>query len=108
MFPAAYRRARRLTEGQTGSIWLGHALAILQALLLVALVGVGGLLLALCGSGGTTRLNSQQVAAIQKTGTPRWLHARIPDAPTGDIVLPDTGLYPLVAANRDSRNPLHR
>ncbi|MDB5349420.1 MAG: ABC-type multidrug transport system, ATPase and permease component [Planctomycetota bacterium] len=108
MFPAAYRRARHLTDSRIGSIWLGHFLAVTQAVLFVLLVAVGGLLLSLAERAGVARLSARQVEAIQQTKTPKWVFDRLPAYSEGDIALPNTGLYPLVEAGRTSGNIVQR
>ena len=110
MFPAAYLRARKLASSRTGSLWLGHVLSVLQALMLVALVGVSGLILDLSLRRGVVRLPAARAAAIRDAGSPRWLVNRLPRVTTGgaEILLANTGLYPLAEENLSSRNPVHR
>ncbi len=113
MFPVAYRRARKLAEDRSRSILLAHLLAIVQSLLLVALVAIGGLLLELCDNGGLAILPASRIAEIQRTQRPHWIFERLPHAAPGEVGLgsvglPNMGLYSLVAANRDSVNPVHR
>lgn len=108
MFPDAYRRARKSTESRSGAMRMGLALAALEALLLVALLGVVALVLALCETRGVTRLSSDAVAAVHRGKAPRWLQDRVPTDAEGPQVLENTGLYPVVAANADASNPVHR
>lgn len=103
MFSDAYRRARKSVPARSGTLLLGSLLAALQALVLVALVGVGGLLLSLCESGGTTRLSADAVTKIEASHVPGWIYDRLDHSNPGLAQdLPDTGLYPLAAANLDS------
>ena len=108
MFPAAYRRARKLTEARRGSLRLGLLLSGVQALLLVKLLAVAGLLLGLCETGGVTRLSAERVADIESTQMPRWLFDRLPPDAEGRQRVENTGLNPLVEAGRASADPLHR
>ena len=108
MFPAAYRRARKLTESQFGSLWLGHLLTALQALFLLKLLLIGGLLLALCESGGTVRLETAQIVAIQADKVPKWLHERLPPDAATSMSIENTGLGAISWPNRQSSHPLHR
>ncbi len=104
----AYRRARQSASARSGALWLGSILAAIQALFLVGLLVVGGLLTALCESGGVTRLSAETVAHVESTKVPSWLYNRLPhDAPGPQDVL-DTGLYPMASANLDSPFPPHR
>lgn len=108
MFPAAYRRARKLTEARRGSLRLGLLLSVVQAVLLVKLLSVAGLLLGLCETGGTTRLSAERVAEIESTKLPKWLFDRLPADAEGRQRVENTGLHPLAEAGRHSSDPLHR
>jgi ATP-binding cassette, subfamily B, bacterial len=107
MFPAAYLRARKLTEARSGSMLLGRVLGAIQAILLVKLLCVAGLLLGLCETGGTTRLSAERVAEMEEAKLPRWLADRLPANAEGRQSVENTGLYPLVEAGRASADPLH-
>ena len=108
MFSDAYRRARKSASARSGSLFIGSLLAAVQALLMVGLVGVGGLLLTLCETVGVTRLSAETAAKIESSRVPSWLYDRIDHAVPGAQAIPDTGLYPLAAANLDSPFPHHR
>ncbi len=108
MFPAAYRRARKLTQARSGSLRLGLLLSVVQAVLLVTLLSVAGLLLGLCESGGTTRLSAERVAEIKDAKLPKWLFDRLPTDAEGRRQLENTGLYPLAEAGRASSDSLQR
>lgn len=108
MFPDAYRRARKAAAARAGSLRMASLLAALQAILLVKLLMVGGLILALCESRGTTHLSAARVAEIESTKAPTWLYHRLDHDAPGPQVLERTGLYPLVEAHRTSESWLHR
>lgn len=108
MFPVAYLRARKLTNSRSSSITLGHLLAAIQAIFLIALVAVGGLLLDLAIRRGVLPLSEERASAIRDAGLPRWLHDRLPEPQTGPVAINDTGLAPLAEENLASRNPAHR
>ncbi len=115
----ALRRARRTIQARSGSVWLLHLLAALQAFLLLALIATVGMLIALAATRGTTRLTGRELESAQAR-LPGWLEDQLPtpprDAqgqplapPPGLIVtVPDTGLYPLVPTGKSSPNVLHR
>jgi ABC-type multidrug transport system fused ATPase/permease subunit len=69
-------------------------------LLLLALLGIGGLLIALVDSRGETWATTGSL--------PSWISAP-PSTAIGDrLLVSDCGLYPVVAENRESVNPIHR
>jgi ATP-binding cassette subfamily B protein len=109
MQSAALRRVKHLMRARSGSIVALHALAFLDALLVLGLVLVGGLLLGLVETNGVTRLTEAQLVSDQ----PGWIAARLPANLRGDggrvageVRVANTGLYPLVAAGKLSPNPV--
>jgi ABC-type multidrug transport system fused ATPase/permease subunit len=95
----ALDRARRLIPSRgarTGVLFL----SLLEGTLLLALLGVLGLVLALLASHGETELDPSRAAA-----PPRWLRGLMPaPLPPGVVTLHDTGLSPTVVAN--DRSPV--
>ncbi len=93
---------------------MARGLAVMRALLLLGLLVIMGLLVALCASSGMTRLTGERVATIAHRGTPAWLYYRIhelhqvPGEVSRPLVISNTGLYPLVEADRESKNPIHQ
>jgi ATP-binding cassette subfamily B protein len=75
---------------------------VVQSLLALAALAVAGLVLALAETRGTTLLGVPRPVNL-----PSWIRPRAPDE-RAPALLKDTGLYPLAAANEESRNPWHR
>ncbi|HEV3167096.1 MAG TPA: ABC transporter ATP-binding protein [Isosphaeraceae bacterium] len=116
MHAAAYRRARKLLDTHPGAVMAAKLWGAVHALLLLAILGWAGLLLSLILSRGETQvrarefpaqLPSQGVAAGNIPSMPDWLVSRLPLASRDDITVPDTGVYPIVNRNLDSRNVAH-
>ncbi len=105
-------------KARSGSILAIQVLAVIDSILLLALVVVAGLVLGLIFTRGVTHLTSQHLTDREFPKLPAWMAARLPlyyernpispAANRGDAYLPDTGLYPMVAAGQFSRNPLQR
>lgn len=102
MHPATYqfRRARRIERTHASTFWTSRILAFLDALIVLAVVIVLGLLLNLLATRGTTWLNPAESGR-----PPAWLASQIPAHQNGTIVLDNTGLYPVVAANASANSP---
>jgi ABC-type multidrug transport system fused ATPase/permease subunit len=99
---ASYRRLRRLVAERSGPYLAAAVLAVLDALLCLSLLVVGGLLADLLVSRGVTHLPESRPA-------PAWLASRVPATRTSDVWVPDTGLTGLIADNRGPDSPwLHR
>jgi ABC-type multidrug transport system fused ATPase/permease subunit len=102
---------------RSGSLAGQYALAVLQSLLTLLLVAIGGLLLGLAASRGVSRFNESMLTGAARESIPSWLSDRLPSADPGqtvlrgaslDLALPDTGLYPLVQGAQSSENPFVR
>ena len=102
MHSAAYRRVRLLLGQRAGRVAAAHAFSAVQALLLLLLLGVGGLLLDLIVSRGEVRL-----APAQSSRVPRWLQGQVPVDPVGSFTIRNSGLYPVAARNEEAPNPFH-
>lgn len=101
---AAYRRVQQLWNLRPVLVGAARTVAVLHSLLVLALLGVGGLLLALILSRGIVRVGAGDLDQV-----PPWLSAQLPIDLDHDVVFRDTGLYPLVANNSGSRSsPAHR
>ena len=46
-------------------------------------------------------------ADVRRTALPAWIVRKAPARPEADVILTDTGLYPIVSRNLGSRNPAH-
>jgi ABC-type multidrug transport system fused ATPase/permease subunit len=103
MLPDSYRRVRKLLTQRAGQVAAAQAAGVIQSLLLLCLLVVGGLLLYLVISRGEVRIYGRQYPS-----TPKWLQAQVPARFTPEHTVRDSGLYPVVANNQDSRNPVHR
>lgn len=98
---AAYRRARSLLRIHPLPFWTAMALAVLEALLFLALLVVGGLLAGLLVTRGVTHLARESPA-----GPPRWLRVQqVPETAARDLWLSNTGLTGLAVANRGPASP---
>jgi ATP-binding cassette, subfamily B, bacterial len=102
MHAEAYARARKLLGDRRGAVISATALGVIHSLLLVALLTVAGLLAALLASQGQARYPSDKVQNL-----PRWVAHRATGQDQGDTLFDDTGLFPIVAGNLDSTNPVH-
>ena len=118
MYSDALSRAYRLMGTKSGSLFLIRALAVLQALLVLLLAIVMGLVLNLADHKGVTHLESTHLEPGPFAELPAWLRDRLPpldqlDAiDSGDkklaLTVPETGLYPVVANTALSSDPVHR
>src|SRR6516164_3824265 len=96
----AFRRAQRLLADRAGAVWLARALGVLDALCVLGLFVLGGLLLALFLTRGNVVLTPAESAVA-----PSWVAGQIPKTVMGDLFLTDTGLYPVVAHNLGESAP---
>lgn len=99
----AYRRARKLLSADSLALAKANAMGVLHSLLLLAILVVGGLLTSLLTTQGVARL-----PAGEFEGLPEWVKARVTGTDEGVRVFDNSGLFPLVAANRSSGSPIHR
>jgi ATP-binding cassette subfamily B protein len=102
----AFRRAHKQLAARPGAVVAAWTLGVVRAVLTLALVGLGGLFLALVTSKGEAVVPPAQVPNL-----PVWLTGFAPASPREPLHLPDTGLYPIVAANQAravNPNPVHR
>ncbi|GAC1405572.1 MAG: hypothetical protein NVSMB65_21130 [Chloroflexota bacterium] len=97
MNSAAYHRARKLVTAHPGPALRSRIYGVLEALLLLGLLAVSGLLVALATSHGDWRLGQSP-----PPWGPPWLQARLPLTEQGDVTVRDTGLVPIVAGNRET------
>ena len=74
-----------------------------QSLLIVALLGVIALFVALLSSQGEARF-----PALKKSLLPAWVVNRTTGTDQGFLRFDDTGIFPLIADNLTSTNPVHR
>ncbi|HZW33803.1 MAG TPA: ABC transporter ATP-binding protein, partial [Isosphaeraceae bacterium] len=105
----AYRRARQLLSSRHDQV-IARILGCLDSLLIVALLYLIALFVALLAYRGEARF-----PANRKDELPRWVAMRselVLHDPTGQtpdlLVFDDTGVFPLIAENLVSPNPLHR
>ncbi|MBX6312283.1 MAG: ABC transporter ATP-binding protein [Isosphaeraceae bacterium] len=108
MATAAFPRARRLLKARPWPVVLAKLLAVLEALLILALFVVAGLLFSLLATRGAVLVRAAHVPQL-----PGWLssHAAAPSqaGKQTDIALSDKGLYPLAYANQFPPSPwVHR
>ncbi len=100
---AAYDRARKLWTPRRGGVLRAKVLGVVHAFLtLAALVLAGALAVLVMTKGDTWR------TPVAEGGAPAWLPAPVATRGDGQVLHPRTGLYPIVAANEASRNPIHR
>ena len=98
----AYRRARKLLSSRREYV-IARALGFVQSLLIVALLGVVALFVALLSSQGETRFPASQQSVL-----PAWVVNRATGTDQQYLLFDDTGIFPLIADNLRSRNPVHR
>src|SRR5262245_5446869 len=99
----AYHRARKLLGHGTRTLTTARVLGTAHSLLLLAMLAVGGLLASLLASQGVARLPTRELAELPSSVT-----GRATGVDQDVTVFDDSGLFPLVAGNRSSANPLHR
>ena len=97
----AYRRARQLMSSRH-DFAIARALGLMQSLLIVALLGVVALFVALLASRGETRFPSSKARLL-----PYWVLNRVTGEDQQYLLFDDTGIFPLIADNLQSRNPIH-
>jgi ATP-binding cassette subfamily B protein len=98
----AYSRARQLLSSRREYV-IARALGFFQSLLQVALLGLVALLVALLSSRGETRFPASKVNLL-----PVWVVNRVTGEDQQYLLFDDTGIFPLIADNLQSRNPIHR
>src|SRR6266542_3622355 len=99
----AFRRARRLLNDRSHAVVMARILGTVHSLLVLMLLIVTGLLVALLATRGEARLPSVQLDSL-----PTWVQGRVVGTIQDVTLFDDTGLFPLVAANLSSHNPLPR
>ena len=99
----AYRRARKLLSDRSHAVAMARILGTVHSLLVLMLLIVAGLLVALLATRGEARLPSAQLDSL-----PTWVQGRVVGTIQDVTLFDDAGLFPLVAANLSSHNPLHR
>ena len=97
----AYRRARQLMSSRH-DFAIARALGLIQSLLIVALLGVIALFVALLASRGEARFPSSKAKLL-----PYWALNRATGEDQRYQLFDDTGIFPLIADNLQSRNPIH-
>ena len=111
----AYGRARQLLSSRREYV-IARVLGFIQSLLLVALLGLVALFVALLSSRGETRFPDSKLDLLpvwvvnRATGVdqPRANGANPPARPPQYLLFDDTGIFPLIADNLESKNPVHR
>jgi hypothetical protein len=103
MQPAAYDRARKLLTPRKGAVLWANILGVVHSLLILAAILLGGAVAALVASRGQA-----WHPPFDGDSKPSWLGSPIATRGDGQLLYDKTGLYPIVAANEDSANPIHR
>jgi hypothetical protein len=103
MHADAYGRARKLLGANSWVTVKAAVLGAIHSLLVLALLGVAGLLAALFATQGEARLPTTEFPKL-----PTWVGSRRTGFDEGLTVFNETGLFPIVSANLSSGNPLHR
>ena len=98
----AYRRARKLLSSRREYV-IARVLGLVQSLLIVALLGVVALFVALLSSQGEARFPASQQSLL-----PAWVVNRATGTDQQYLLFDDTGIFPLIADNLRSTNPVHR
>jgi len=98
----AYRRARKLLRSRRAYV-IARVLGFVQSLLLVALLGVIALFVALLASRGEARFSASKANML-----PAWVADRVTGEDQQYLLFDDTGIFPLIAGNLQSKNPVHR
>jgi ATP-binding cassette, subfamily B, bacterial len=101
MQPDAYRRARKLLSSRHDYV-IARVLGLVQSLLLVALLGIIALFVALMASRGEARFPSAEDDQL-----PQWALSRQTGSDPKVLRFDDTGIFPLIAGNLLSGNPVH-
>jgi ATP-binding cassette subfamily B protein len=97
----AYRRARKLSSSRREYV-IARVLGFVQSLLIVALLGVIALFVALLSSRGEARFPASQQKLL-----PAWVVDRATGIDQQYLLFDDTGIFPLIADNLRSKNPVH-
>src|SRR4051794_12463927 len=97
----AFTRARKLMSS-SGDPLLARVLGAVQSLLILAILGVICLFVVLMASHGEARFPRANSDAL-----PRWVASQ-GIADTDSLRFKNTGIFPLVANNLASPNPVHR
>ncbi len=103
MHAEAFARARKLLKDHKGAVVTAGILGVVHSLLILVLLVVAGLLTGLLASQGGARYPTANVGTL-----PRWVEGRTSGFDQNDTLFDDTGLLPLVTANLNAANPLHR
>jgi ABC-type multidrug transport system fused ATPase/permease subunit len=96
-----YRRARKLLSSHHDYV-VARVLGLVQSLLLVALLGVIALFVALMASRGEARFPAAEADQL-----PQWVTSRQTGSNQKYLLFDDTGIFPLIAGNLVSGNPVH-
>ncbi len=108
MHAEAYARARRLLSDRRGAVITAGILGVVHSLLVLALLLIVGLLTGLLASLGEARYPASKVAVSGgRSPLPDWVARRATGIDQQDALFDDTGLFPIVAGNLDSANPVH-
>ncbi len=103
MQAAAYDRVRKLRTSRRRAVTWTHFLGVVHSLLILGLLLVGGGLAALV----TTR--GEAWRAPGESSDDAWLGNPVATRDDdGRVLFTGKGLYPIVASNETSRNPIHR
>ena len=103
MQAAAYDRARKLWTPRRGAVLWATILGVVHSLLIFKAILIGGALAALVASRGETW--HAPLAEGELAGS---YGEEIATRPDGRVLLAKTGLLPVVEANAESRNLVHR
>ena len=102
MHADAYARARKLLGTGSHALAAARVLGVLHSLLILSLLAVAGLLASLLASQGEARLPTRELDEL-----PSWVRGRATGVDQDVTVFDDSGIFPVVAANRSSANVLH-
>ena len=103
MQAAAYDRARKLWTPRKGAVLWAKVLGVVHSLLILTAILLGGAVAALVASRGEA-----WHAHLAEDGRPSWPGSPIATRGDGQLLYARTGLYPIVAANEQSPNVVHR
>lgn len=98
----AYTRARKLLSSRQDLI-VARVLGAVHSLLILALLAVASLFVALMSSRGEVRFPTSELEQL-----PRWALGRVSREAPEFRYFEDTGIFPLIAGNLLSNNPVHR
>jgi ABC-type multidrug transport system fused ATPase/permease subunit len=102
MQAVAYRRARNLLSSRRDQI-TARTLGVVHSLLIVALLGILALFIALMSSRGEARVRKDRADDL-----PTWVLPHLVGQENQFLLYDDTGVFPLIAENYASTNPIHR